>query len=136
MKYSDLRRAYLALIKISAAQLDARVSFGIYTLLGKLGPTFEKILSEEARLLEENGGELLEDGSVFFKARGEDDEAKLEAQERMTHFREAMNELNNTESDVEIDKIAIGIDALKDVKLSATDIASLDKVFAFNGVSA
>lgn len=136
MKYYDVRRAYLSLIKIGGMQLNAKTAYGIYLLMSKLSKAFEHILTEERKILEDNGGELLDDGSVFFKTNGDDDEAKADAHRRANSFQTAINELNMTNADIEIEKIAIGMDELADVKLSASEIASLSYLIDFSGGAA
>lgn len=130
MKHIQFIRAYNALQKISNYDLPVRDAYMVFKLLKEVKLAYEFAAKMERQLIEKYKGQVNDDGSVNF-IHGDDEKSKSEGISNMNKFVAELDELNNTEMDIEFEPIKLSYDAMEGQKISANEIMALDGFVIF-----
>lgn len=120
MKQSQINKAYMALTKIANAAIPVRESYALFKLMKQLEPIYKFELEHERKLLEKYDCQIAEDGGIV-----------MSAPSLAEDFRREFNELLNLEVEEDIVPIAIQMESLKDVRMTAVDMISLEGFVEF-----
>ena len=118
MKQSKAVAAYISLIKISKEMLPAKTAMELFRLKGKLTPQWDFQREQE---------ELYVD-KYAIKDQSGDGTIRFESEELRDKFTKAMSDVDNTDVDIEFDRVRV---ETKDFKLSISDIEALEGFVEF-----
>lgn len=120
MKQYEVNRAYGAISRLAKMELPLRAAYDIYMLLRKLEPCYFFELEQEKKLLEKYNGSVNKNGYLEF-----DTNADAEG------FHREVDELNKLDIDLDFDTVILSCATMNDIRISPTDIASLEGFVCF-----
>lgn len=131
MKYIDIINAYKVIQKLSNMDFSVRDAYAIYNIRKSLEPTIAFGAEREKCLIEKYNGAVAQDGGIKFFDESCTEEEKAAGLENMTGFVREMQELNESEIDIDITQITLLYDSFGDQKITPNEIMVLEGFVKF-----
>lgn len=119
MTYAKVVAAHKTMRKIYNVQLPVRAAYKVYQMIRQIEVPFGFYIERNKALMEEYGGTIRDNDFVF------------PTQEDLLAYRQGLQELNDTEVELEIEPVTLEFSDIDDCKLSPAEIASLDGFIRF-----
>ncbi len=117
---SEAKKAYFALVHISdKVDVSFKTAYKIDRMIDTLSPAFEFGKKKEIELLQKHKGEQVEDG------------LKFETPEKMQSFMKELDELNELDVEIEVEKIKFTEDDFAGTKIKTSMLRDLKPVAEF-----
>lgn len=120
MKQERINKAYISLVKLRDYNLPVKKAYAIYKLLSIVEDAYNFAVTEERKYLDEYGGTIKGGTEIVF-----------ETPEKCVAFKTKIDELYETDVDIDITPVSLTEADMKEQTLTPADIENLDGFVIF-----